>query len=306
MRDELVRRVRGAFTWLPVFGGMNDLKSGSWFFFYGSVGATVTAMVPLLYDLSLGESNKLPVLMLETTWGLIALSGVFYALGSLALVRAFRDSAIDPVCTGLECFDSDELLAMWLYLLGSLPFIPYSIIFFLRAPSIAYALSVIGSVLLVLGCSIMVHASYESGIPKNSFAQCFLQNSTHTVTKWMAKHLVNDWLVGCWILLILNVIGAMGGLVLLLLALYVASASDLFVWGTFSINMLFYVIGSAYFVAGSYPHPGVFYMLKKRHRSRLTLADVDSSFDEEVHDMSTSYSSGSVTPLQSASPYGSI
>ena len=67
------------------------------------------------------------------------------------------------------------------------------------------------------------------------------------------KHLSNDWLASCWILLIGNLISCIALLLLTLKALFLWRSLPLFIYGSTLIESLLFLVGSAYFVSGSYP-----------------------------------------------------
>lgn len=47
---------------------------------------------------------------------------------------------------------------------------------------------------------------------------------------WMLKHLANDWLAGTWFFLWANGIATLGSGILLIAALAVADAAQIFIW----------------------------------------------------------------------------
>ena len=67
------------------------------------------------------------------------------------------------------------------------------------------------------------------------------------------KHLSNDWLASCWILLIGNLISCIALFLLTLKALFMLKSLPLFIYGSTLIESLLFLVGSAYFVSGSYP-----------------------------------------------------
>ncbi len=77
---------------------------------------------------------------------------------------------------------------------------------------------------------------------------------------WILRHVTNDWLASCWVFFY----GGLLSTVLCYLALFFQTENDrqLYVWITGFINSAMFLIGSAYFVAGSYPRDETWEMLE--------------------------------------------
>jgi hypothetical protein len=65
----------------------------------------------------------------SVTWILLILSSIFYTIGSYVFARAFEDPSPKPLLANWKHFQTDELLSAWIFLFGSIPSIPYSIVF---------------------------------------------------------------------------------------------------------------------------------------------------------------------------------
>jgi hypothetical protein len=188
----------------------------------------------------------------DESWLLLALSGMFYSAGSLVLVHAFsthepmsRADAEEKGSTSTstststseshgpslslveQCgcgrakhaaqyCGSDEPIAMWPYLLGTLPFVPVSLIYVSAEPTPMGKLCALSSVVLVRGCCWLVHASYASLHRKDilrtmlrlvAAAKCCFEGSLEgrpegplearcmqQLWQWLSEYLVNDWL----------------------------------------------------------------------------------------------------------------
>jgi hypothetical protein len=120
---------------------------------YGSLLATCIALVPLLggrvAELGAGD-DTLPALSFYGTWVMLAVSGVFFSVGSYAFTRAFQEPANAPFCS-CRHFATDELVGAWLFLLGSLPYIPFSLLYWAAQPSsVVYCGMTVAAVAFVL------------------------------------------------------------------------------------------------------------------------------------------------------------
>ncbi|RYG60910.1 hypothetical protein EON64_18960, partial [archaeon] len=93
---------------------------------------------------------------------------------------------------------------------------------------------------------------------------------------WAVKHLANDWLAGTWFFLWANALLTFGSFIMLLVAIGVQSPFQIFVWLSGTICSILFLIGSLYFVSGSYPHASQFYYVTSRNRADST----DNDFDE--------------------------
>jgi hypothetical protein len=260
---------RGAFKWLPVLCS-NDLEHGSWWMVVGSFFCTIFAIVPLTSDyVAFYESMQddiLPAVDFLLTWLFLIFSGVFFTLGSLAFVRAFAEPPKKALFSGFKHLQTDELLGAWCFLIGTVPAIPYTLVFFLIEPNVTYVLALIMSLVMVVGTLLFVLACYPTQTQRkteNYILPCFLR--TFGARIWVVKHLANDWLAGTWFFLIANFVYAAVSIFFLIVALATqAGGETLFIWVSSVVTALLFLAGSLYFVAGSYPHAQQFYYVINR------------------------------------------
>ena len=86
-------------------------------------------------------------------------SGIFFTIGSLIFVRAFEEPPVRPLLYNLKHFQTDELLAAWMFLIGTIPAVPYTLVYFLIDPNATYlgatscsSIMVVGTILFVMAC----------------------------------------------------------------------------------------------------------------------------------------------------------
>jgi hypothetical protein len=163
-RKDLIIHKRAVLKWMPVLC-TNDIVHGSWWFVWGSLLAMMTAVIPLV-DLYVHffdtTDDSLPALQFTETWALLIISGFFFTLGSYCFVRAFEEPERHPLFKWKH-FASDELLGAWLFLFGTIPAVPYSLVYwFLYPEEMIYFLSVIVSSVCVLATYLFVLACYPS------------------------------------------------------------------------------------------------------------------------------------------------
>lgn len=248
---------RVVFKWLPVLCS-SDVVHGSWWFVWGSF---LSMLIPLcviinpyvhIYPTHLDTYNTLPALGDLATWVLLLISGFFVTLGSLAFLRAFSDPPLPPLFSWKHVA-TDELLAAWLLLIGTLPGVPYAAIWLIYYPSnvlnlaflVASCLFSFTSYLFVLSCypNEKAHKQVVKPITRKIFGR----------DHWIIKHLQNDWLAGMWFNLIITIVLTIGNLGLLFKCLLKHNPEEIFIYGLGLVDFLLFLIGSFYFVAGSYP-----------------------------------------------------
>ena len=270
-KQQVVAR-RGALKWLPVLFS-NDLVHGSWWFVAGSVYVVISSGIVLAngFDARLlgDDSSGLSDFHYRATWFLVLVSGLMFTLGSLAFVRAMHDPPIAPWLPGWHHLQNDELIGSWFFLLGVLPLPPYCLIFLVEAESRAlrllYLAGVFFSALVMVGAYLFVRSCYPS-VPGQSKAKCKLPDGLWVTTarcclapclclreRNIEFHLANDWLAGCWLLLWITLVLTAGCLALLVQALGQHDALLIFIYATSFSENVFFSLGCAYFVAGSYP-----------------------------------------------------
>ena len=108
------------------------------------------------------HDDLLPQADFEATWGLLIFSGIMYAIGSLAFVRAFEEPPKVAFFHWFRHFQTDELLGAWFFLIGTLPAIPYSFLYFITRPSATYFGMLAGAVIFNVGTGLFVVACYPS------------------------------------------------------------------------------------------------------------------------------------------------
>jgi len=276
-KKEVIVMRRGAFKWLPVLCS-NDLVHGSWWMVWGSFGAALFALVPLIQKyLSFYSQHDdvLPEVDFEVTWTLLIFSGMFYGIGSLAFVRAFEEPPKRALFWFIRHFQTDELLGAWLFLFGTVPAIPYTLVFFVIHPSVIYLASLASAIVFVLGTMAFVVACYptpgkERGPPRNYILPLYTRWFGFSI--WAIKHLANDWLAGTWFFLWANFFLTIGSFLALFVALYEGIPEQIFIWLSSATNSFLFLIGSLYFVSGSYPHAQQFYYMTNRGTASSELA----------------------------------
>jgi len=104
----------------------------------------------------------LPAVDYDITWAILTFSGVLFTIGSLFFVRAFEEPPIRPLLYNYKHFQTDELLAAWFFLAGTVPAVPYFFVYFIVNPS-ATMLGAMGCCLLmIMGCLLFVFACYPN------------------------------------------------------------------------------------------------------------------------------------------------
>jgi hypothetical protein len=269
---------RGSFEMLPI-GKENDMVTGSWWFVWGSL---ISALMPIpcLIDIyseifDTPEDTKLKAFDAASTWIFLILSGAFFTAGSYAFVRAFGDPHRPPLLGNYYHFQTDELLGAWLYLFAVVPGVPFSIVYLgYNMTKLTYWGGLFGSILVVAASYGFVRNSYpsdkyDSGAPQASKKLPLPVSQAETeenkkVTQlvlpvaramlgeksWVIKHVINDWLATCWFFFYASVLVSFGSWVLLLGA---ANDRQLYVFLFGLLDSIIFTVGSAYFVAGSYP-----------------------------------------------------
>lgn len=153
----------------------NDLATGSWWFVIGSVISTLAPIVPLLdnelhfFDEG-GHDGELSAANDPLAWICLLLTGVFLTIGSYLFVRAFSEPPMPAMGRHLQdyswgkylhCFRTDEILAAWLFLLSSLPPLPYAMVYWTRAPTrLPYLLGLLAALSSAVCAGLFVYAVY--------------------------------------------------------------------------------------------------------------------------------------------------
>ena len=255
MMKRATRRRRGAFEDMPVLFS-NDLVHGSWWFLLGSIFITASASVVLAnsYNEVIGTDDSfLSRGAYRASWILMVTSGMFLTIGSFAFVRAMNDPPMRPL---FRCrhFATDELFGSWMFAVATLPGIPYCLIFLAYQRDLTYLAMLVFAVLSFLGSCLFVRGSYpvanESSKSKIlSWLKCCCGRR-----RFLMKHAASDWLVGCWLMFWSSVVGTVGLFFFTVYYLYkgASSVANFANLCTFFDSIMF-LVGAAYFVAGSYP-----------------------------------------------------
>jgi hypothetical protein len=191
-------------------------------------------------------------------WSLLTISGLFFTIGSIAYVRAMSEIPMKPICKCTH-FRTDELFGSWMFFIGVIPYIPFSLIFAIGDPNNILYLGMFGlTVFGVFATLLFVWTRYPSqisdSIHKVRYFSCIICLKCcfpHTIE----KHCSTDLLIASWLVFIGTFLGTVGQM---LYAFYylVAQSSDTFaitiniIW---FLDFIWFLIGSAYFVEGSYP-----------------------------------------------------
>jgi hypothetical protein len=104
--------------------------------------------------------------------------------------------------------------------------------------------------------------------------------------QWIQKHLATDWLAGTWFFFWANVLLTVGSFLLLVAAMMAQDSKQIFLGSSSFFNSLLFMVGSAYYVCGSYPYEGHFFYAKNQtanvamvRKRRATFSEI---VDEEV------------------------
>lgn len=253
-RRERILSRRGAFQFLPVLCS-NDLVFGSWWFVVGSIIATIIPIVPLVdlfYPFWTKSDSSLPLLEDVTTFGLLIASGFFFTLGSLVFVRATEEPPLPPLFSSPH-LETDELLAAWLFLLATIPFVPFMAVYvYYNSNMMVYWGCLVASILFVTATYMFVLACY----PTDEVRQQIIPFCVSVICgekSCLMKHLSNDWLAAMWIFFFGTLLMCIGSVAMLYFTYPTGNHLEIFDWGSSTIDSIIFLIGSAYFCAGSYP-----------------------------------------------------
>lgn len=231
-RDRITAR-RGAFQCLPVLFS-NDLVHGSWWFVIGSVIAMLIPIVPLVdlfYPFWITNASSLPLLQDVATFGLLIASGFFFTLGSLAFVRATEEPPLKPLFTSPH-LATDELLAAWLFLLATIPFVPFMAVYvYYNHTVLVYWGCLIASIIFVLATYFFVLACYPSEEIREQIIP-YLASFVFGPNCWIQKHVCNDWLAAMWIFFYGTLVMCVGSCVMLWFAIQEGNHLEIFDWAT--------------------------------------------------------------------------
>jgi hypothetical protein len=277
-RQEVIIHRRGYFLWMPVLFS-NDLVHGSWWFTFGSLVTALFAIYPLVHfhGKATQHDDTLPAADFEATWGILIVCGFLFTAGSLAFVRAFEEPPRKPLLHDYKHFQTDELLGAWLFLAGTVPSIPYMLIYFIIKPSAFYFFGLCAAVVFSYGTYLFVASCYPNDKKHQNYILPFMTR-VFGPKLWVVKHLANDWLAGTWFFFWANAFMVFGSLIMLFAALALNNTAQIFIWFTGLLTSIIFQIGSMYFVSGSYPHAQQFYYAVGRGQVQK---DPQHALDEE-------------------------
>lgn len=258
-RDYILAK-RGAFVFLPV-GGNNDVLEGCWWFVWGSI---ITTLIPLITLIALFAymwkvPDILPLPSHAIAYSLLVLSGIIFTIGSYALTRVFNEPPLPPLFTWYH-FSNDELFAFWMFCIGTILSIPIMIIYYVYNTSNSeFLLALIICIIFSIASFLYVLSTYPSRVK--------IDNDKHKqdnyFTPWLHKlsgnistllfHCPNDWLLSLWLMFICCFLATIISIGLLLNYLIFYDGLSIYSYATSFVNCFVYTIGSAYFIAGSYP-----------------------------------------------------
>ena len=270
---------------------MIDFVFRSWWFFWGSLLSAFISLV-LLIDatgvpfFSAPANTTLSAFSNISTWAFLLISGVFYTLGSYAFVRAFSEPRIPPLFTW-RVIETDELLGCWCNLIGTAPSIFYCLVYIFNEPNRSIYWAALGvSILFTCVMALFVYTTY--GQDEETRKANEGQESIHLIRSLYKKiglrntraikHVANDWLAACWIFFWSALLWFIGSFAFLFTS---ADDKEAFVYGTSLADALFFTMGSAYFVAGSYPPENL--AKKKKKNSNQSIDPVHTEVVNVLH-----------------------
>ena len=262
----LARRV--VFKWLPVYCE-NDMVHGAWWFVWGSL---LTIWIPIMPLIALYEDwwpdaatddgkSIMPLADHVAAYGMLAFAGVLYTIGSYIFVRVFRDNPPPPIFNFKHrLFCNDELIASWLFLIGTLPFIPIMGLYVHYNPDNgAFMLAFLLCILANLAFFIFIIVTAPASIDHHEHVHIisFISPVIRKVmclreTSIWHKHLANDWLLTCWLMVWGCALAVFASILLLIYEGSEHSKRGIFDWSTGAFDCLLFMIGSMYWTAGSY------------------------------------------------------
>ena len=136
-------------------------------FVWGSMFSGFIALIPLI-DMHTSifhvtEATDLTVLDATATWVLLIISSIFFTIGSYAFVRAFKEPARPALFANYKHFSTDELLAAWLYLFATSPYIPFAMFYInVNRHKYVYWGAFLASIFFVAGSAFFVYTCYPS------------------------------------------------------------------------------------------------------------------------------------------------
>lgn len=279
---------RAVFKWLPVLFE-NDLVHGSYWYYWGSLLAVFIPVIPLiaLYEnwwppATDAEGNELlPGTPHTTAYALMTYAGVWYVIGSYIFINIFRKNYeernhlhVNILSCQHVLFHNDELIAIWCFIIGTVPYIPVLVLYVYYNHSFEFKLALAAVIFAVFGmlifvlvvaperedtcivktlklfdpCLRIIRGKYPSD-PKRVIVQIFVP-CFEFCCFCMEKEIATDVLIVCWVILVGCFFCMLAMFVLLIRSIYNNSSFGIYNYTICFVDMIFFFIGSLYFVAG--------------------------------------------------------
>lgn len=287
-RVKRIRERRGVFSSIPVFCS-TDLEHGSWWFVFGSILFTIIPILSLLHLDSEGRKHSISI----APHYLYITSGVLFTLGSISFVRATKHP-LPPRLRIIHSFyhlQNDELLSGWLFFMASLPYIPYTIIYvYMQVGSPMNWLGLAGSLLASIVFLLFLRSCYPNqSFKESSFFPWLLQRFCCSFGERLSRlrHLENDWIASCWVLLLGSVIFTLGFLFMLIVTARRHDRLMTLIYLLDLIDWIMFTVGCAYFVAGSYSIPSPLSSAPPPNSASSSQVDASLSTSKGPQDMET-------------------
>jgi len=196
-----------------------------------------------------------------TVYSLIVVIGIFYSIGSYFFLRVFMEPVVQPLincCPSLAMFSTDEMIGSWCFFLGTAPSIPVVAIYVYEEPhSYTFGVALAVACFATVSMAVFVYMV----IPKNG--EVHPVEPTHLLDRFkncwcnlqfLNRHLENDWLIAAWCFYVFSLFSVIISIGKLGDSILTHEERGIYDWSTGLVNCLMFTIGSAYFVAGSYPY----------------------------------------------------
>ena len=190
------------------------------------------------------------------------------------------------------CCQSDEILSAWLFFLASLPSVVYVWTYLLipKNQNFEYYAMMIAAILFCITSGLFVYSCYRRQY--NDAGK--IEEPAPIFKKWLTmccgsrlnfieRHCSTDWLVALWISFFGSVLCTIGCVALLIKNYHNGNQRQLYIYSTGIANMVFFVIGSMYYLAGSYNPVHTFLDTKKIH-NEISELQMKSSKSQPVQD----------------------
>lgn len=272
----LARRV--VFKWLPCYC-QNDLVHGSWWYVWGSA---LTVLIPIFPLISIYEGFW-PIALAQffpdpphvAAYLLIAIAGIFYTVGSWIFINAFREPIPDPMINdqNCPCFATDELFAVWMFMIGTLPFIPLMAMYVYYDPIPDFKLALF--VVVLANVLFFIFSIAVSPLTKAQAAETVQRSKEHDdgdgglqdrVSPYILpclkfccccsakslSHIKNDWLLAMWLTYYGCIFSTIFCFIMFVDHAFMHNRRGIYDYVTGTVDMIFFLVGTMYILAGSY------------------------------------------------------